>query len=373
MDSYIFNKLQNIKNEKLYRCEKNIDKLNIKINLSSNDYLSMSKNPVLFNEAINAINLYGVGSPSSRLVSGNLSIHKNLEKTITSLKETEDTIVVGSGYIANLGVLSSLCSKDFIIFSDKINHASIVDGAILSRAKLVRYKHCDTNDLIEKITQYSNYRKVIITDSVFSMDGDVAPLEALSEISKKYNALLIVDDAHGFGVLGKNGSGALEHLRLKNENIIQIGTLSKAVGNYGGFITGKKLYIDYFRNFLRGFIYSTALPPSVILSSEKSIEIISTMKNDREILRENSIYLRTKLKNMKLETVEGETPIIPIILKGEEKVLDISKKLLEKGIYVPAIRKPTVPKGLERIRVSLNTNISKKDIDIFLNNLKELI
>ena len=373
MDNYIFNKLQNVKNENLYRCEKNIDDLNIKINLSSNDYLSMSKNPALFNEAINAINLYGVGSPSSRLVSGNLSIHKKLEKTITNLKETEDTIVVGSGYIANLGVLSSLCNKDFVIFSDKINHASIVDGAILSRAKLVRYKHCDTNDLIKKIIQYSTYKKVIVTDSVFSMDGDIAPLEKLNEISKKYDALLIVDDAHGFGVLGKKGSGALEYLELKNENIIQIGTLSKAVGNYGGFITGKKLYIDYFRNFLRGFIYSTALPPSVVLSSKKSIDLISTMESERKTLRENSIYLRKKLKNMGLETVEGITPIIPIILKGEKKVLDISKKLLEKGIYVPAIRKPTVPKGLERIRVSLNTNISKEDINIFLNDLKELV
>lgn len=370
MKKYMEEKINNLKINGIYRQEKEIDKLNIEINLSSNDYMSMSKNPILKQKAIEAIELYGIGCPSSRLVSGNLSIHKEIENLISLTKKTEDTILVGSGYIANTGVLSAICNRDFVIFSDKLNHASIVDGAILSRAKLIRYKHGDYKDLENKVSMYKDSKKVIITDGVFSMDGDIAPIKEIYEIAVNTDSMLIIDDAHGFGVLGEKGGGTLEYLGLSGENILQVGTLSKAVGAYGGFITGDKQTIEYLRNYLRGFIYSTALPPTVVYPAIESIKLLNNMVEEREVLKNNSNYLRKELINMNLDVLGYDTPIIPVVLKDEEKVMNISSRLLEKGVYVPGIRVPTVPKNEARLRISLNRETSRDVINKFLEIFK---
>ncbi|KMT20908.1 aminotransferase class I/II-fold pyridoxal phosphate-dependent enzyme [Clostridium cylindrosporum] len=373
MEEYFKEKIKEVKINNLYRCEKEIDSINIKINLASNDYMNMSQNDILKDKVIEASKLYGVGSPSSRLVSGTLSIHKELEREISKIKKTEDTILVGSGYIANIGVINAICNRDFVIFSDKINHASIVDGAILSRANFVRYKHGDYKDLENQIAKYIDKKKVIITDGVFSMDGDIAPLKEICRIANDSNSVLIVDDAHGFGVLGENGGGSIEYLGLQGENIIHVGTLSKAAGLYGGFVSGKGYVIDYLRNFLRGFIYSTALPPTVVYPAIESIRILAEMKEERRILQENSNYLRERLIDMDMETLGYDTPIVPIILKCEKKVLEVSKRLLDEGIYVPAIRVPTVPKNQARLRVSLGQKTTRKEIDIFLEKIKGIV
>ncbi|CAF31130.1 aminotransferase class I/II-fold pyridoxal phosphate-dependent enzyme [Methanococcus maripaludis] len=346
-----------IKNQNLYRKLKLED--NICLNFSTNDYLGLSKN----NEVIKAYNdglNYGAGATGSRLTSGNIN-HENLEETISEFKGTEKSLVYSSGYGTNLGVISALCKKGDLVLSDELNHASIVDGIRLSRADKKIYSHNNMHELIEILENSRNYEnKFIVSDAVFSMDGDIAPVDELKKIADKYNAVLILDDAHGTGVLGK-GRGTLHHFKIKPaDNIIQIGTLSKAVGTVGGFVSGIEELIEYLINTSRSFIYSTALPPAVISASIKSFELIKsgelTDKLSKNINTANKIF-----KSSGFIEEEKITPIYPFIF-GEDSI-KISEELLKYKIFCVGIRYPTVKRGSERIRLSITAENKKEDFE----------
>ena len=319
----------------------------------SNNYLGLCNDVRLKESAINAIKQYGVGSGGSRLTTGSYDVHKKLEKKIAEFKGTEDSLVFNSGYAANVGIISAVCNRDWVIFSDRYNHASIIDGCILSRAKLIRYKHCDMEDLKDKILKYKGKHNLIVTDGVFSMDGDIAPIPKIVEIAKKNNILTMVDDAHATGVLGKGGRGTASFFNLENQIDISMGTLSKAVASEGAYAAGSHEFIEYLKNKARSLIYSTSLSPAVINVSIKSLEIIEKEDFRRNDLLNMSLWLQKKLKELGFNIIETVTPIIPVIIGDSKTTLQFSNMLMEEGIYVPGIRPPTVPNGTARLRISL--------------------
>ncbi|TCO72269.1 8-amino-7-oxononanoate synthase [Marinisporobacter balticus] len=334
--------------------------------LGSNNYLGLCDDVRLKEVAIRAVKEYGVGSGGSRLTTGSYDLHKKLEEKIANFKGTEDALVFNTGYMANVGILSALCDKKWVIFCDKYNHASIIDGCLLSGAKLVRYRHCDMDDLERKINMYKGKVNLIVTDGVFSMDGDVAPLDHIVKLAKKYDMFTMVDDAHGVGVLGEKGSGTCSYFGVNKDIDMQIGTLSKAIASIGGYVAGKKEMIDYMKNVSRSFIFSTALPPASIAVSLKAIEIIEKDKDRRQKLIELSNWFKGELKAMGFHITDTITPIIPAIIGDAKKATLFSESLLEEGIYVPAIRPPTVQKGTARLRISLMATHRSKDLEYVL-------
>lgn len=338
--------------------------------LGSNNYLGLCNDPRLKEAAINAINDYGVGSGGSRLTTGSYDLHKKLEEKIADFKGTEASLVFNTGYMANVGIISALCDRKWVIFSDKYNHASIVDGCLLSGAKLVRYKHCDMNDLERKISMFKGDNNLIVTDGVFSMDGDVAPLPDIVKLAKEYGIIIMVDDAHGIGVLGQNGSGTMSYFNVNEDIDIHVGTLSKAVGSVGGYVAGRKDLIHYLQNFSRSFVFATALPPSSIAVSLKAIEIIINEKNKRKYLIELSNWFKERLKIYGFNIPNTITPIIPVIVGEAKKTVQLSESLLEEGIYVPAIRPPTVPNGTSRLRISLMATHTYNDLEYVLKVIR---
>lgn len=346
------------------------------LNLCSNNYLGLANDERIKEVAIKAIRNYGFGSGASRLVSGTTKLHKELEDKLAKFKKTESALVFNSGYTANIGIISALVGRGDIVFCDKLNHASIIDGIILSRAEFKRYPHKDVEEL-ERILSNQCTRKqkrLIVTDSVFSMDGDVAPIKELINLAKKYDCLLMIDEAHATGVLGKNGRGALEHLGLedKKDSIIQMGTLSKAFGGFGAYICGTKYLIDYLINFSRAFIYTTALPPAVLSTNIKAIEIIQNEPQRRQKLRKNVEFFRRNLIGLGFEILGDETPIIPLITKEPELTMEFSKRLFKKGIFVQGIRPPTVPQGSARLRITLMATHTIKDLEFALEKIKKV-
>ncbi|MBX4259583.1 8-amino-7-oxononanoate synthase [Clostridium estertheticum] len=379
--NYITDKLIKIKDKGLYRELRYIDTAQsprVKIEgkdfilLGSNNYLGLCDDFRLKKAAIDAINKYGVGSGGSRLTTGSYDLHKQLEEKIASFKGTEASLVFNTGYMANVGIISALCDGSWVIFSDKLNHASIIDGYRLSGAKLIRYKHCDMNDLLNKINKYKGSNNLIVTDGVFSMDGDIAPLPDIVKIAKKFNMMTMVDDAHATGILGKNGSGTVSYFGLDNEIDIIMGTLSKAVASEGGYVAGKKDLINYLINSARSFIYSTALSPSTIAVSIKALEIIEKDEERRVKLLKTSNWFQNQLKVAGFNVMETKTPIIPILIGEVDKAVEFSKILLAKGVYVPAIRPPSVPRGTSRLRISLMATHSKEDLEEALVKIKEI-
>lgn len=338
--------------------------------LGSNNYLGLCNDNRLKEAAIDAVNKYGLGSGGSRLTTGSYDLHKKLENKIAEFKGTEASLIFNTGYMANIGIISSLCNRKWVIFSDKNNHASIIDGCLLSGAKFVRYKHCDMDDLERKIQLYKGEDNLIVTDGVFSMDGDVAPLPDIVKLAKKYGMITMVDDAHGVGILGENGSGTASYFKVNDEIDIQMGTLSKAIGSVGGYVAGKQYFIDYFRNFARSFIFSTALPPSNIAASLKAIEIIEKDEITRTQLLELAEWFKKKLSESGFCVTNTKTPIIPVIVGDAKNAVKLSGSLLEEGIYVPAIRPPTVQKGTSRLRISLMATHTQEDLENVLNIMK---
>jgi 8-amino-7-oxononanoate synthase len=378
---YIVKKLNKIKESGLYRELKYIETAQsprVKINgknfilLGSNNYLGLCNDKRLKKAAIDAINKYGVGSGGSRLTTGSYDIHKQLEEKIAAFKNTEASIVFNTGYMANVGIISSICNKDWVIFSDKLNHASIVDGCLLSRAKLIRYKHCDMNDLSYKVNKFKGINNLIVTDGVFSMDGDIAPLEDIVKIARRQNIMTMVDDAHAAGVLGENGSGTASYFNVDGKIDIMMGTLSKSAASEGGYAAGKRNLIDYLKNSARSFIYSTSISPSAIAVSIKALEIIENDTVRRLQLLDLSNWLKIKLKTMGFDIPNTKTPIIPIIVGAEDKTVEFSKRLLQECIYIPAIRPPSVPKGTSRLRISLMATHSKEDLNEVLIKLESI-
>lgn len=333
------------------------------ISFSCNDYLGLSNNPDIKEAAISAIKKYGIGSGSSRLITGNHLLYRVLEKEIASLKKTEDSIVFGSGYLTNIGVISAFMTRKDLIVADKEVHSSIIDGIILSNAKLLRFKHNDLNDcdklLRNNRESYNNC--LILTDSVFSMDGSVAPVKELYQIALKYKSWLLTDEAHSTGVITDK-----EFNKNQGSEHIQTGTLSKAVGSYGGYVCATKKVTEYLTNYSRPLIYSTALPPSVIAASVASIKFIKNNKNFTLKPLENAVYFTSLLK-----IKQAVSPIVFIILKDEEKALNASKILKKEGFIVIAIRPPTVTKSSSGLRFTFSALHKKEDIKKLTDIIKK--
>ncbi|MCR4337448.1 MAG: 8-amino-7-oxononanoate synthase [Candidatus Omnitrophica bacterium] len=341
------------------------------LNFCSNNYLGLAEDPRLVQAATEAMQTEGFGSGASRLVCGTMSSHRRLEEKLATFKGTEAALLFSSGYMANVGIISSLFGRDDIIFSDRLNHASIIDGIALSQAEFKRYPHCDLKALEEMIKASTGHKKrAIITDSVFSMDGDIAPLPGIVDLAHKYGCTAMIDDAHALGVLGKNGKGALEHFGIDDKNIIQMGTLSKAAGSFGAYCCGSKELIEVLINKARSFIYTTALPAAVAAASRRGVEIIEDEPERREKLWNNTRYVQEGLRSMGLDTLSTETPIIPIVVGASQHAVEFSKQLWEQGIFVSAIRPPTVPMNTARLRVAVMATHTREDLDYFLKHIE---
>ena len=323
------------------------------INLSSNNYLGLATNEELKRVASDAINKYGVGAGAVRTINGTLDLHIELEKKLAEFKGTEAAISYQSGFNCNMAAISAVMDQHDAILSDQLNHASIIDGCRLSKAKIIAYNHSDIEDLQRKAkeaVESGNYRKImVITDGVFSMDGDIAKLPEIIDIAKQFDLITYVDDAHGSGVTGK-GKGTVKHFGLENEVDFQIGTLSKAVGVVGGYVAGKKNLIDWLKVRSRPFLFSTAVTPADVAATSAAIELISDSTELVDKLWDNGNYLKSGLKNLGFNIGNSETPITPCIIGDEKLTQQFSRRLIEEGVYAKAIVFPTVPKGTGRVR-----------------------
>ena len=335
------------------------------ISFSCNDYLGLSLNKSVINAAKAATNQFGVGAGASRLITGNNYLYSLLENKIKKLKKTSACCVFGSGFLANIGVISSLMNKKDLILVDELSHASTFLGAKLSGSRVLQFKHNNIEYLEKQLYKFrKKYDKcLILSEGVFSMDGDLSPQDEISKIKKKYSASFMLDDAHGLGVIG-DGTGSNSIFKKKPDIDIYLGTLSKAVGTYGGFICGKKNLIEFIINRCRSQIYTTGLPPSVLAASIKSLEIIKKNKSLIKKPLENAIFFSDIIGLKK-----PVSPIVPIVLGDENKTLNLSKYLNEHGYIVGAIRPPTVPKGTSRLRIAFNSSHKK----IQIKNLASLI
>lgn len=334
---------------------------------SSNNYLGLSTDQRLKEKAAEAIWRYGTGSGGSRLTTGNLNLHEQLEASLASFKKKEAALLFSSGFLANVGILSSFMQEGDAIFSDALNHASLIDGCRLSKAKTFVYRHVDVKDLEQKLQQACLFRrKLIVTDGVFSMDGNIAPLPDIVNLARKYRAWVMVDDAHATGVLGESGAGTAEYFGLNEEIDLSMGTLSKAIGAEGGYVAGRWELIDYLRNRARSFIFQTSLSPGVVAAALEGIRIIQEEPERREQLQLHAQALRKGLRDLGFSIVEGDTPIIAVLIGGAKQAMEFSERLEEAGIFAPAIRPPTVPEGSSRIRVTVMATHQPAHIDTAL-------
>jgi len=362
--------LKNIQERHLYRSMKTIESAQSStvryqgremLMLASNDYLDMSCVEEVKEYAAQILEKYGTGSGGSRLTTGNTVIHEMLEKKIAEFKQTEAALVFNTGYVANLAAISSLMDKNSVIFSDELNHASIIDGCRLSGASIVVYRHNDMEDLEKKILENPCSRGLLVSDAVFSMDGDILNLPRFVQLADKYQLLSMVDEAHSTGVIGKTGRGIAEYYGNEWKPDIIMGTLSKAIGSEGGFVCGSKTLIEYLKNKARGFIFSTSLSPVTMASSYRAFEFIEKNPGRVAALQNNVKLFCGYLRQMGL-AVDSETAIIPIVIGEEEKALAVSEKLFEEGFFISAIRYPTVKKGSARLRIALMATHTAKQL-----------
>lgn len=319
----------------------------------SNDYLGLASHPAVIEAATEALAQFGTGAGAARLVVGTSSPHVALEDTLAQFKRTESAVVLASGYQANAGVLPALTGPEDIIFSDALNHASIIDGCRLSKARVEVYHHADSAHLESLLaTAHSARRRIVVTESVFAMDGDLAPLRDLVAVTQHYEASLVVDEAHATGIFGSRGGGLVEALELGDAIDVQIGTLSKAVGALGGYVAGSQELIDTIVNEVRPFVYTTALPPSIAAAANAAIKLITQEPDRRARLWSNAAFLRSRLSQVGFHVSPGESPILPVIIGTAAMAVELSNALLDRGVLVPAIRPPTVPAGTARLRVT---------------------
>ncbi len=352
---------------------------------SSNNYLGLATHPKVVNAAIEATKKYGVGSDGSRMLSGNLKVHRDFELAIAKFKGGEDAIVWPTGYSANVGVISAVMNppqigpqdlwrRKGVIISDQLNHASIIDGCKMSGQKIVVYKHRDVDDLEMMLRKYRNRRKLVVTDGVFSMDGDIAPLDKIIPLCKKYNALSMIDEAHSTGILGETGHGTPEYFNLKLIKDIDIvmGTCSKALASTGGFVVGNRELIRYLRIASRSYIFSTAMTPAASASLIAALEVVEEEPWIREKMWENVEYMRNGLQKLGFDTLTSVTQIIPILIGPDDKAIQFSRKLFEKGIFGPCVRWPAVEKGRARIRFTVMATHTREQIDYLLHSCKDI-
>jgi len=333
--------------------------------LCSNDYLGLTGHPALKEAAIRAVERYGTGSGASRLVSGNMEPHRELEGRIASFKGTEAALLFNSGYGANTGIIPAIAGRGDVVFSDRLNHASIVDGALLSRARLVRYPHNDVTALARAMADTeTSGRRLIVSDGVFSMDGDLARLAELVTLKREFGALLMVDDAHGTGVLGERGRGSAELCRVIDEIDIHMGTFGKALGSFGAYGAASREIIDYLVNRARSFIFSTALPPAVASASIAALGLVDSEEGAilRKRLSDNADFFRSALRESGFDTMGSESQIIPILVGEAGPTMEFSGQLLAEGIFVQGIRPPTVPAGSCRLRCTVMATHTVEDL-----------
>jgi len=380
---HIADELNKIKESGLYRNLKAVEsaqdthiEIEGKTYLSfcSNNYLGLASHSSVVKAVKDAVEVYGWGAGASRLVSGNMTLHETLEKVISKFKRKEATIVFPTGYMANLGTISTLVSSGDLVVCDKLNHASIIDGCRLSGADFRVYAHCNMEKLENILKKSSKYNhKLIVTDSVFSMDGGLAPLPDLVKITAKYNAMLMVDEAHGTGVFGQNGRGVVEHFNLGKEVDVVMGTLSKAIGSLGGYVSSDIELISYLRNKARSFMYTTALPPAVCAASIAGIKLIQENPSMRVSLWHNVRFIKDKLRLLNINTISSESQIIPILIGDTKKAVNISKLLYESGILIPAIRPPTVPVNTSRLRMTVMSSHTQSDLERLIQILSDVL
>ncbi|SHJ92382.1 2-amino-3-ketobutyrate coenzyme A ligase [Anaerobranca californiensis DSM 14826] len=344
------------------------------INLSSNNYLGFANHPKLKQAAIEAVEKYGVGAGAVRTIVGNMDLHEELEKLLAEFKREEAVMVFQSGFNCNTGTIQAIVEKGDLIVSDELNHASIIDGCRLSRADKTIYKHCDMEDLERVLKENRDkYRNVlIITDGVFSMDGDIAPLPEIVKLAEKYNALTYVDDAHGSGVLGESGRGTVDHFHLHGKVDFTIGTLSKAIGVIGGYVAGSEVMKDWLLHRGRPLLFSTSLPPAAVAPIIVAIKELMRTTEYTERLWDNARYFKARLGELGFDLGKSQTPITPVIIGNEAKTMEFSRKLLEKGVFVSGIVFPTVPKGTGRVRCMVTAGHTKEQLDKAIAVFKEV-
>ena len=337
----------------------------------SNDYLGLANHPRIVQAAVEAAARHGVGQGASHLLSGHSVLHERLESALAQFVEMPRALLFSSGYQANIGVITSLAGPDDAVFSDALNHASLIDGVRLSRARVVRYPHADVGALSDALAASQARTKLVVSDAVFSMDGDVAPVPALLELCERHDALLVLDDAHGFGVLGPQGRGTPAHFGLRSPRIVYVGTLGKAAGVAGAFAAGATEVVETVLQRARTYIYTTAAPAMLAAAAEASLELIRGEEWRREHLRKLIASLGQALRGTQAALAPSGTPIQPLILGDNERALATSAALRERGILVPAIRPPTVPEGTARLRISLSAAHSAEDLARLAAALRE--
>ncbi|HET7872634.1 MAG TPA: glycine C-acetyltransferase [Terriglobales bacterium] len=349
------------------------------INIASNNYLGLTTHPKLREAALNATKEYGVGSGAVRTVAGTMKIHMELEEKIARFKNTESCVVFQSGFAANAGTVSAILGKDDFIISDELNHASIIDGARLSRAKIKVFRHKDLAHAEELLKEVQNEpgHKLVITDGVFSMDGDIGPLPGLCDLAEKYGAIMMVDDAHASGVLGRNGRGTIDHFNVHGRVDVQVGTLSKAIGALGGYVCGSKDLIDFLYHRARPFLFSTSHPPSVAATCIAAFDVLQQEPELMDKLWGNTRFFKKELGLLGFNiggatTPASETPITPIIVGEGRLAMDFSRELFKEGVFVTGIAFPTVPEGKARLRTIMSATHTQDQLNRALEVLKKV-
>ncbi|MHB8124972.1 MAG: 8-amino-7-oxononanoate synthase [Desulfitobacteriaceae bacterium] len=343
------------------------------LNLSSNNYLGIAGHPRLKTAAIQAVQQLGCGATASRLIVGNYEMYDQVEKDLARFKDTEAALIFNSGYTANIGIITALAGRGDIIISDKINHASIIDGIRLSGAEFLRYKHTDMADLERCLKKAEGYRrKLIITDSVFSMDGDLAPLPSIIALKEKYGAVLMIDEAHGSGIFGENGRGLADFFGVSEQVEINMGTLGKAFGCSGAYVGGRKVLIDYLRNKARSFIFTTSLPPAVVASVQAAIQVVQQENWRRTEVLSKAAWVRDQLAEAGFNLLNSESQIIPILVGNNAATLEFSSRLFNVNILAMAVRPPTVPLNTARLRLTVMATHSKEELAWAVEQIKQI-
>ncbi len=340
------------------------------LSFCSTNYLGLDNHPKVKEAAKRAIEKYGWGAGASRLISGTTRLHRELEERIAQFHGTESSISFATGYMANLGTIAALVGADDAVIIDRLNHASIIDGCRLSGAKMLVYRHADASSLENVLSGAHGFnRRLIVTDTVFSMDGDLCPLPDIVTLAKRYDAMVMVDEAHAVGVMGERGRGLIEYHGLEGQVDVIMGPLSKALGGIGGYIAGSEELITYLQNRCRSFIYTTAPPPAACAAAIEAFNLIENEPERRQRLWENVKYLKQGIAALKLETTNSASQIIGVILGEEAKAMAMAKKLFRNNVLIPAIRPPTVPKGTSRLRITLMSEHQREDLDRLLSLL----
>jgi glycine C-acetyltransferase len=337
------------------------------VNLASNNYLGLTTHPRLIEAALRATEKWGVGSGAVRTIAGTMSVHQQLEEKLAAFKEVEAVLVFQSGFTCNMGVIQPLLTDKDVIISDALNHASIIDGIRLSKAERRIFPHKDMDALEDILQSCGKYRiKLVVTDGVFSMDGDIAPLKDIVELAEKYDAVVMVDDAHASGVLGRNGRGSVDYFGLHGRVDIQVGTLSKAIGVLGGYIAGSQKLKDFLIHRGRPFLFSSSHPPGVAAANMAAIDVLLEEPELIAKLWENTRYFKENLTKMGFNTGESETPITPVIVGQGDLAMSLSDELLKEGVFAPGIGYPTVPQEKSRVRTIVTATHTKEDLDLAL-------